>query len=837
MRIFQKIENLSRDEFHARLLWGMDQPWEPQRYQSDKWLMLDRPVSEILTQNDSNWNGPAVRNGLLAMLSWMLAIEIIGLSVLPLAATLLRRSPDRGAFSARLLGIVIVGWLVWIGASVGFWTASIWSTFIILAALAALSWGFWLSKPLSIRRSMLPSRASYLGGAAIYGGLFVLFLTFRALYPDFWQTYYGGEKPFELAYLRAVANSAEFPAYDPWYAGGFINYYYYGWHLVASVTKLSGVGVSMGFQLAAAMLAALVGLQCFAVTGLLARYGRRGWLVGAIPITGFLTAFLVLVAGNLDGVRQLAEHGTQAADRFDFWRSTRVVDFTINEFPYFSQIWADVHPHVINLPICVLLLTLLSHLVVHVRREIAGERPESVLQPLYLFTIALVLGTIFVTNSWDAPLAAGLTIGAYVYAGALRGGWNIATGLGAGLLVAIAALALFAPFYSHFYSVVDGVATTTEGSSVGQFMTHWGIFILIVVAVTISAALRNRLSRHGANSGMLTGAVCFAGGGTTALVLAVQESPPALVPFITTLLVATAFIVIGAVVARPTRLSPWLMALTIAFAAATGFLAPVRPAASLVAAIATVAVMFALRRWRHPQTFVPWALIAIACVTIAAVELLYVADDLRNSPWERMNSVFKFYLQAWMLFGIGAAVLLGRVIRGASSTSRSRSARFLTMGILGFALIAGIIYPVFGTPARLSQDMESSPLSLTLDGYSWMEGGSIQNATGDTISFGGDLAAIEWLNMNTSGTPVLLEAAIGPYRGNGSRISSATGLPAVLGWDRHQSQQRYEQGISHRMQDVEAIYNSTDPDAKLEALRRYDVRYVIVGDVERYWNS
>ncbi|HMM43994.1 MAG TPA: hypothetical protein PKA95_19020, partial [Thermomicrobiales bacterium] len=90
---------------------------------------------------------------------------------------------------------------------------------------------------------------------------------------------------------------------------------------------------------------------------------------------------------------------------------------------------------------------------------------------------------------------------------------------------------------------------------------------------------------------------------------------------------------------------------------------------------------------------------------------------------------------------------------------------------------------------------------------------------------------------NAHGNPVILEASIGPYRGNGSRISSATGLPTVLGWDRHQRQQRYQAGIDRRMSDVRAIYNDTDSTRKLEMLRRYDVRYVIVGDVERYWNS
>ena len=42
---------------------------------------------------------------------------------------------------------------------------------------------------------------------------------------------------------------------------------------------------------------------------------------------------------------------------------------------------------------------------------------------------------------------------------------------------------------------------------------------------------------------------------------------------------------------------------------------------------------------------------------------------------------------------------------------------------------------------------------------------------------------------------------------------------------------------SKRMADVRTIYNSTDIDHKLELLRRYNVRYVVVGDVERLWNT
>src|SRR5690606_3541002 len=88
------------------------------------------------------------------------------------------------------------------------------------------------------------------------------------------------------------------------------------------------------------------------------------------------------------------------------------------------------------------------------------------------------------------------------------------------------------------------------------------------------------------------------------------------------------------------------------------------PSAALAVAFASTGVMFALRHWRYPWRFLPWALIGVACVTIAAVEIVFVVDDLSNSPWERMNTVFKFYLQAWLLLAVGCGVLLSRLLSG-----------------------------------------------------------------------------------------------------------------------------------------------------------------------------
>ena len=105
----------------------------------------------------------------------------------------------------------------------------------------------------------------------------------------------------------------------------------------------------------------------------------------------------------------------------------------------------------------------------------------------------------------------------------------------------------------------------------------------------------------------------------------------------------------------------------------------------------------------------------------------------------------------------------------------------------------------------------------------------------DDIAYAGDADAIAWFFANVSGSPVVAEASIGPYRCHGSRISAATGLPTIIGWERHQQQQRYPDTLPARVADVRTLYTSTDIDEKESILRRYNVEYVVVGDLERVY--
>lgn len=850
VRIYKKVDALSPDEIRQRLLWGASQPWYPMRYSPSKDLMLGVPASEIETTQDAGWNSLATASTSMAILFWILAIEIIGLAVLPVAAQVFRMAPDRGAWSARLIGILLVAWLVWIGANLGFWPARSLTVAVAVIAIAILAWGWYALRRRRHMEIELPSLRTWLVGTAIWVGVFSFFLLLRSIYPDFWQTWFGGEKPFELAYLRAISRSTSFPSYDPWYSGGIINYYYYGWHIVSSLIKLTGVGVSLGFQLSVATIPALLALQTVAFASLCISRSRR-WVTRKVMATGALIAVVAVAAvGNLDALVQVVQQRSISTATFDFWRSTRVIDFTINEFPYFSAIWADLHPHFIDLPIIMLVVTLVAIVVLSSDRTSLAQAPT-------FGILALALGTTAVTNSWDAPLCAGLILGGCIWATAIRADGRRLSIVGAGLLTLLAAYVMFLPFFSRFYSVVGDVSRTNAGSPLGQFLTVWGIFLaIIVVAATVDAIHSGSTANRVRQEALGVGVACLVAGTVAFIFMAIRGNEISAGGFVA-LWIAATLLAIGTLVHVPSKFGIAGIGLAVAAAAATGAISGYRPAAAVALALGVVSLGYVIRL--QPARALPWAIIGVGAALLVGVEVVYVTDDLSGGDWQRMNTVFKFYNQAWLLLATGAALLLVDLLvrsraphaddfddtsashatlnsQPYTSTRELRVSRLAT--IVGITVLAmGLIYPLLGTPSRLAQDMPSSPNHLTLDGYAWMNGGSITNATGQAIQFSGDLAAIDWLNERAAENPVLLEASIGPYRGNGSRISSATGLPTVLGWDRHQRQQRYQAGIDRRMSDIREIYNATDPIRKLELLRRYDVRYVIVGDVERYWNS
>jgi len=60
-----------------------------------------------------------------------------------------------------------------------------------------------------------------------------------------------------------------------------------------------------------------------------------------------------------------------------------------------------------------------------------------------------------------------------------------------------------------------------------------------------------------------------------------------------------------------------------------------------------------------------------------------------------------------------------------------------------------------------------------------------------------------------------------------------TGLPDVMGWDNHESQQRYPDQVFSRSRDVRNLYDTSSIKTALELILRYDIKYIYLGPVER----
>ena len=223
-----------------------------------------------------------------------------------------------------------------------------------------------------------------------------------------------------------------------------------------------------------------------------------------------------------------------------------------------------------------------------------------------------------------------------------------------------------------------------------------------------------------------------------------------------------------------------------------------------------------------PTTFV-LCLFAIGCLLTYLPEFAYLRDNFGN----RMNTVFKFYYQSWLLFGIAAAYAIARYLelaaRGLGQRGGGQAAVVipgLVVAVLSLLLIiASLVYPVAGAYAKIKGSGTRVP---TLNGLAYV---------GED-----ELAVIDWIRRNTRPESVVLEAKGASYRISSARISAATGRATLLGWDGHEAQWRgraYGEMAAGRADAIQTLYRFPRPSTLEEALDRWKIDYVLVGPEER----
>jgi YYY domain-containing protein len=420
---------------------------------------------------------------------------------------------------------------------------------------------------------------------------------------------------------------------------------------------------------------------------------------------------------------------------------------------------------------------------------------------------ALLVGTLRATNTWDFPtylglatLAGALALGPGRYVGLVRAG--LAT---AGIAVGLYALSslLFWPYLSRYELFYSGVLPIKTPTVPGQFLLING-FLLFAAGSFLAYSLRRAWPR------------------------AVDAEP------LRRLRTAAAGAYYSVALPLPTARSQQLgVAVAMgALAAGAGLAAMGRGTLGIVVVSGIVLAALVVLRHRSRERLWWAAIVATALGALALPELVAVKGDVG-----RMNTVFKFWLQAWVLLALLAGPSLVWVFRRLAATRPGGRVGVPTgwaaVWVVALALLAAsaAVYPLLATPTRLR--LRFTPLAPTLDGMAYMDHATYQDK-GRDLELPADAAAIRWMLENVQGTPVILEGNAPLYHW-GSRFSVYTGLPTILGWDWHQRQQRtaYPARIEERQKDVATAYGSPDSEAAWNVIRKYGVSFIVVGGLER----
>ncbi|MGB3307448.1 MAG: DUF2298 domain-containing protein [Thermomicrobiales bacterium] len=854
-------------------------------------LTFDTPVGNLPVVDDARWSQAFTHHSLAALLVWVVLLLVLQAAAWPLMRRIFARFPDRGWGFSRLATMLIAGYLVWLLASVELISfRAIWCGGAVLLTAAGSCVAWWFLRRGSFREELgRPWNVRAIVAAElVFWGVFALFLVHRLINPDSYHPYWGGEKAMEFAHINAILRSAHFPPVDPWYAGGFINYYYYGEYLVAFLIKLTGIPTEIAFNLAQPTIIALLASGAFSVAAAFGKRITRARL-GAIG-AGLAGVLLLSFAGNLVEFARLVDrvqHGQPFVNPFGYWvwaPSRAVPDpntqTAITEFPYFTALYADLHAHVVAMPITVLVIGMIYSLALEWRAvAVAVSIPRLsgkiiVDLVLRLGVLGLFLGTLWPTNAWDLPMYAALTgIGLLMATRGIASLWRRIVLSGAGLAaVGILAYLLILPFLNHYVALFSSVETRDANTPLVAVESHFGVFFLIIFVGFMTILARGKQMPALLASPVVPllglGAILLlrwaSAGGSTGMI----DLFDAL-----TVLLVVGTLALGVHFGAPLRSDFQLPAVTprivswVALGGTIVLLLLNRPVPALYLGIGLVAVALWLSLPDTTERFLA-AMIAGGMLLGAALEIVFLVDDLSGTDWYRMNTIFKFYNQLWVLFALASAGLATRmavparaamtepapdsslphtgepddeeapsdVTNGKAQKPHTRRAwGWSAAGLLvsTILILASLAYPVYATPIRLDQHFAQSGASVTLNAFDWMNYGEIQYTDGQWVGYKDDRAAIDWMNDNIAGTPVIAEASFGPYRCNGSRFSIATGLPDVIGWKRHEEQQRYLDDLAQRENDLRQLYATPSIAQKQTLIQRYGIAYIVVGQTER----
>ena len=855
---------------------------------------------------------------MLAALWWVLGTTLIGWLCLPLTQKIFRNLPGKGYAFSRALGLLLWGFFHWFLVSIGVLKNTLTEQIIVLAALTVVSAGI-LYKA-GFREFTKWLRLNWrlvLSVELVFLVSFAAFAVFRSTAPGITGT----EKPMELAFLNGILRSETFPPQDPWLSGYSISYYYFGYVIAALLARLTGVPSAVGYNLAQALWFALIATGAYGLAADLLATRKRPGNTGQHRHLGWalLAPVMILLVSNtygfLDSLHARGVLSSTDANQSGFWswvdlagltgspaepmsyipqdqrvvtwwQASRVisdVNFSgeakevIDEFPNFSFVLGDLHPHLLALPYALLSISLAYNFLLSPHEETRLSKRWGLSFKLGRVVLdAGLIASLAFLNTWDWPFYAALYAAVFLFRRVREVGWKavrlvefIAFGLGMAAIGVICYLPFFLSFASQASGILPSVIYSTRG------VDFWVMFAPLLIP--IFGFLFWKSQKLGRGTHFRT-AILIAG---------------------LTLIFLSAFSALLAVVASGLGelgdLFMWNLGASgesigrVLWEALRQRLAA--PGTWLTLGIMMILCLAILiktgRKGRdidnthslQADGFITLLVLLGALLTLVP-EFIYLLDGFGT----RMNTIFKFYFQAWLLWSVAGAYSIAALWQDCCSTRLEKKDHIwlgaliaLSMGIVlvtaiepmatvsvvmgiqfgvylldwlwtGWGLVAvlgmvwmgvrhrwpgmvqillvmgltaGLIYPALAIPNRA--DGFRSAESWTLDGS------AVYRKTDPDL-----MAAVDWLGTAEEG--VLAEAVGedgGDYSGYG-RVSMLTGLQTVLGWRYHEIQWRGgSEEIGSRQEDLATLYETGDWDTAKGVIGMYNIRYIYLGNLER----
>jgi len=789
-------------------------------------------------------------------LGWYLIMLLVALAAAPLTMRLFRGLPVRGLLLARPLGILLTGYLLWLGFALGLLSNDSGGAWLALILVAGLSFYFGRNEIAEVRTTPWKARdwRTLLLGEALFLVAFALWATVRAYDPAARHT----EQPMDLMFMNSLWTSPHFPPQDAWLSGYPISYYYFGYWLLITMGRLAGTLPEVTYNLGQSAWFGMLLSLSFGLAVMLLRlpYGKARTQLGqgAAWLGGLLAALMVGVTTNIQGMLEwLHAQGVnvswlaQIAQVRGFpesapvtnkwymglgdwwwWRSSRVLaDFGLNgghqeviaEYPAFSYILGDNHPHVLAMPFVILGIGLILAWYMGtkgVAAETIGRGWRDLLPGRWLHfgVLTIVLGSLLATNTWDFPpylLLFGL---AFFTAASDR---RLPRALVAGALLAAGAVALYLPYFLTAQSQADGFNVNFfNPTRLPQFLWVFGV-LLLGVLVLFMIAWRDAPPRTMTVVGLFAlslGAPLLFLGGAWWFTSISETRMAALMAWMPLPEGATEYLPL---ILERWRAGIWTLALIALLLAVVGALwwrrAEDAPQSEDEGSSEEESAPEERSLRREPITFA-LLMTGVALLLVFAPEFIFLDD---NFGW-RMNTIFKFYYQAWLLFGIAGAVGIAHAFAG---MRRSPVAAVVATPAVALTLF-GCIFLIAGGYSR-ANGFAATP---TFDASAWIADYSP-----------GQRNAALWLRQNAPADAVIAEAIGSSYQSEQNIVSTLSGRPTLIGWEGHERQwrgnQAYGEMAAGRTEALEEIYRYGMPDEVFATLDRFGIDYVLVGPTER----